>query len=262
MRIAAVISWCITIVFLSSGFLFKMMHWPGASIFLVYGFSISLPAMLIHFILRYQKKSEAKITTYAVYFYVMVLVIGLTVLEGIKASRYLLNDFIIVQQHTDKSSRYLQNLISQEKYQSNKDLINKTMQVVEILRNDRYNLIISAGGVDQDSIPLGKDNMDIAITYFVVMDEGAKGDHLVNEIAQLRNEFLNEFTQLSLNPNLLYEDVSQPRFSNEGFPQNWISYNFEHSTLAASLTKMSTLENQILHTLLIVLEEKNKRRAG
>ena len=258
MRIAAVISWCITIVFLSSGFLFKMMHWPGASIFLVYGFSISLPAMLLHFILRYKNKPEAKITTYAVYFYIFIMVVNLTTLEGIKASRYLLNDFIIVQQQTDKSSAYLENLISQQKYQSQNDLIHKTIQVVELLRTDRYNLIISVGGLDQDSIPLGKDNMDIAMTYYVVMDGGAKGENLINEISQLRGQFVNEFTQLNLNQNLLFEDISQPRYSNEGFPQDWISYNFEQSTLAASLAKISTLENQILHSLLIILEEKSK----
>ena len=66
----------ITNVLVFFGVIFKSMHWPGATVGLVFGITLSVFGMLFYFIARFRKKSEVKITTYYVYFFFFVMTHG------------------------------------------------------------------------------------------------------------------------------------------------------------------------------------------
>ena len=145
------IFWAITNLFLFTGFVFKFMHWPGASMLLVLGFPLSWISMLTYFIIRFRNKEEAKVGTYAVCFYFIVLGLGITMYGGMNASRSLLNSFVEVQHKTDKNSLLTETLIQQAKFEKFKEIKDKTALLVQQIREDKNNLIEQSGGVDENN---------------------------------------------------------------------------------------------------------------
>ena len=71
MKYLTLVFWCISSFFIYAGFVFKFMHWPGASMMLVLGFMIAIPSFIIYLITRYKDKENARLGTYGAYMFVV-----------------------------------------------------------------------------------------------------------------------------------------------------------------------------------------------
>ena len=181
----------ITSVLIFTGILFKKMHWPGASIALIFGSLLSLFGMLFYFIARYKNKHNVKVATYSVYFYFFVMVVGTGYYSAIGASRDLLDGFHDVNVRIEKSNESLIGLIS-----------NHNSEGVKLYHDiEKHKLALICGGEMStilipkeevmnrycaNGIPLYKDNQDIAAMYFL---HDGTGDELVQSLKKVRKDY-------------------------------------------------------------------------
>ena len=231
----------ISSVFIFTGFLFKTMHWPGASISLLFGSLFSLIGMLFYFIARFKNKEDVKVATYSVYFYFFVMVIGTGYYSAISTSRNVLNGFYEVNFQIEKSNQSIMNLISNTNSEG--------MKLYESIEKHKLSLI--TGGIPYSSreevleiycaegIPLNKDNLDIAPQYFIIQDNGYR---LVEGLKELRKSYISSLGEDY--PHLI-EDVEKEKFE-YGYSIPWINSLCENLPMIAVLPKLTSIQNQIL----------------
>ena len=238
--------------------MFKLMHWPSASMLIVLGFTLSIPSFIIYLIVRYKDKEKARLATYGAYIFVVFLGIGLTVFEGIKATKNILNGFIDISKSSELISTSLSDLVSDVKFDKYKGVRFNTQQLIKTIQQNKLYLIEMSGGSDQNGRPLGKDNQDIAAQFFLVDNGGENGLLLAEKINELHASYV-----------LLFEgEADRVQFNTAsavtnvyGGVESWSSVTFEHVPLATSLAKLSTIQAAILSSelsLYTYLEEKGR----
>ena len=254
MRKLANVLLVISSVLIFTGILFRTMHWPGGSLSLVFGSSTSLIGMLFYFIARYRNKGNVKVVTYSVYFYFFVMVIGTGYYSAINASKDLLNTFHYINTKLERSNEGLFKLILSEEKTKGIEVYNKI---------EHHKLALISGGsifnneskeevemhyCDQNGIPLNKDNLDISAWYFLVQENGKAGFELESDLKELRASY-SAF--LELDNSLLFDPIEE-KFSMDGFTLSWIKELCEHEPMISVLSKLTIIQNQILHCELAI----------
>jgi len=219
------------------------MHWPGASLMTVIGFTLSIPSVIIYLITRYKSKENAKLGTIGAYMFVISVGCGLTLFKGISASKNLLNSFMDVSRGNEMNSNNLQKLVNHHQYEKYKDVRVETQLLVDLIRFHKNVLIENSGGTDQMGNPLGKDNQDIAAQYFLVDNNGENGTHLSESINSLHDKYTQYYdNQLGV---VMFQKAEERQTYYGGY-ESWGSRTFEHLPLAAVVSTLSSLENTIL----------------
>ena len=244
----------ISSVLIFTGILFRTMHWPGGSVSLLLGSNASLFGMLFYFIARYRNKGNVKVATYSVYFYFFVMVIGTGYYSAINASKDLLNTFHYINIKLEKSNESLFKLILSEEKTKGIELYNKI---------EHHKLALISGGsifnnesreevimhhCDQSGIPLNKDNLDISSQYFLFQENGKAGFELESDLKELRTSYS---AVLGLDNSLLYDPIEE-KFYMDGFAVSWINELCEHEPMISVLSKLTIIQNQILHCELAI----------
>lgn len=254
MKIASIILWSITCFMLLTGFLFRGMHWPGASLMTVLGFTLAPLSMLIYFIGRIINKAKMRIPTYGVYMYFLVMFLGLTMYWGSTISKDLLNGMIDIQHQLENNNQNLVTISQESEFLAFKEVKDQTSLVIEQINRDKQYLIEMTSGVDENGYPLGKDNQDFAAQYYLVDYNGENGQRLKVMIEQLNQLYQN------LGPNLNFKLVKTDPFisTRNGIITNWIPHTVEHATLAEVLLKLSSIQNNILSNEIMLLNHLKK----
>lgn len=231
-----------------TGILFKKMHWPGASISLILGSSLSLLGMLFYFIVRYRNKHDVKVATYSVYFYFFVMVVGTGFYSAMSASKDLLNGFHDVNVQIENSNKSLINLIEKAEGISpnGRNVLSKIDNAKKYLisgglsyGNESYELL-RQGFCDARGIPLNKDNQDIAAQYFLTHPEGKE---LENLLVVLRGEYVRSLGES--HPSLF--DPIEGYLNWDGTVSPWVNNLSEHLPMISVLSKLTLIQNQILN---------------
>jgi hypothetical protein len=258
MKYLTIIFWCLSTFLIYTGFVFKFMHWPGASVMLVLGFTLAIPSFIIFLIARYKNKENARLGTYGAYMFVVFLGVGLTIYQGITASRDLLNNFIDISDSGSQQVKRLQVLTEHKKFNKYNEVRLQTQEVITLIEEGKSFLIQESGGTDQNGRPLGKDNMDISAQHYLVNDEGKNGMDLQLKINTLHEKYSGLYAEDSTD--LLFL-LAVGRANNYGGFESWLALTFEHSTLASVLAKLSNIQVSILTSELILynhLESQSK----
>lgn len=242
----------ITCFFLFIGFLFKFQHWPGATVAFLFGSLLSIPSMLLYFITRYKYREEAKISKYFVYFYFFIMVIGINFFIG-NGSRDLLNAFTMLEHSSQKINEQMAqnaeglkvNLSpAQKKYCVN------VQELCFLIDEDKKSLIEMTGGFDADGIPLGKDNQDVASTYFRYEKNNA--EHLIDKLERL-NTLASEIMGVG-SDKIIFEDIqAQSSPFEPDVKISWASKMSEHLPLSSVLANLELLKTRALQNQLTIL---------
>jgi hypothetical protein len=233
------------------------MHWPGASMMLVLGFTVSIPSFIIYLIARYKDKENARLGTYGAYMFVVFLGIGLTVYQGIGATRDLLNNFIDVSKSSEQQVESLKLLIEDENFNKYNGIRMQTQEVIELISQGKLLMIEESGGVDQNDTPLGKDNQDISAQHYLVAEEGVYGRELEIKINNLHQAYVDLYGGDS-DKVIFKPAVGMDTYY--GGHESWSSITFEYSTLAAVLSKLSNIQASILGAELVLFNHLDKTK--
>ena len=243
-------------VLIFTGILFRNMHWPGASISLIVGINLSLLGVLFYFIARYRDKSSVKIATYSVYFYFFVMVVGTGYYSAIGATKDLLNEFHFTNVQIEKSNDILLNAIGTMSSPKVMELYNeinhhKLALISGLFHNygDVTKKEVMMSYCDSRGIPLYKDNQDLAGQYFTPGGQASEvGIRLENSLKDLRVKYI---VSLGEDHPVLFDPI-QDYVNWDGSIIPWINNLSEHLPMISVLSKLSLIQNQILHCELAI----------
>ncbi len=191
----------------------------------------------------------------------------LTAMLALNVSGDLLNAFILVDKSIKESTRtveqknaFLMFGFEQAKAQNPKKVTDKYEEALTVKAHadSLYNLIqgykvlmvTTADG--PEATPenyLSTSNQDVAAQVMLVEQNGARGQELRDQIVGYR-EFLKSFcvddTMLSHNVELMLSTEDPPM--EDGVQVSWQAQNFEHLPMAASLSLLSKMQNDVRNT--------------
>lgn len=247
----------ISTVFLGFGFIGKNQHLPGASIAFILGSTLSIFAMILYFIARYQNKNDVKIATYSVYFYFFTMCLGTSFMVN-NGSKDLLNAFLIIEQNISLSNtQILNNLKNIKKTNDTQELSQITEELYTFIEDQKNVMISITGGLDEQHSPYGKSNQDVAAIHFLIEDGGFYGKELIRLLQEHQSI---AFNLLQNNSDLLRKiefDVF-PNQNNSSLENTWVSNIVEDLPLSSVNTNLTLFQNQALQNTLTVLTHLDK----
>ena len=256
MRKVANVLLIITNILVFFGVIFKSMHWPGATVGLVFGITLSVFGMLFYFIARFRKKSEVKITTYYVYFFFFVMTHGVFTF-AIGNTRDVLNAFAMLDQGTNSINNQMAENAKLFNVSANVDVVEYSKLVHELcdlIDEDKKRLVDYTGGVDDMDIPLGKDNMDDAATYFSYDKDHAK--HLTVRLEKLNNLGVKIMGSTQF---LLVEDLRNVSYSYDpAVISGWVERMTHFLPLSSVLANLELVKTRFLQNQLTILNSINR----
>lgn len=257
MRKAANTLWGIVIAFVFFGFIGKFNHWPGASIAIILGYSLSIFALLLYFIARYKDKSSVKITTYFIYFFFFVSAFGSNYFTN-KISKITFDQFSSIEQRTESSNATTKKFI--QGIRQNKQLDQKIEQylsqanlIIEEIEGNAEELIRLTGGRDGTyNYPLAKDNLDAGTSYFYYQENGRKLQSIISQL-ELLNQLGAEL-ESTYQLQLIQEDL-EPQINpfNPTMNLSWEDRMINHLSLSNILANFELLESRLLQNQLILV---------
>jgi len=256
MRTTVNVLFIITNFFVFFGFLAKFQHWPGASIGVVLGLTLSIFAMVLYLVARLINKNKVSgLPTYFVYFFFFIVAFGSNFFIT-NGSRDLLNAFTMLDNGSQKINEQMKSngeslmvdlTPSQSLYCKNvKELCN-------FIDEDKAFLIETTGGL-VDGIPMGKDNQDVASTYYKYQKN--EGEHLVEKLRILNS--LGTEIMGSESEKLILENLkNEPDLFNPGVEISWAFRMFEYLPLGSVLANLELLKTRVLQNQITILSKNN-----
>jgi DNA-binding transcriptional regulator YiaG len=255
MRKAANILWGIVIAFIFFGFLFKFKHWPGASIAIILGYSLSIFALLLYFIARYKDKSSVKITTYFIYFFFFVSAFGGNYFSS-QIATATFNQFSSIEQQTaivNNTSKQAIKEIRQSKTLDKKTAAYLLMAdeiISEIERNSQE--LVGKNGRDASNYPLAKANIDVATYFYTYYENGIRLKSIMSKLEALNS--LGHEIESIYNINLIEENLEpESNPMNPTLEKNWADRMIIHFPLSTVLANFELLESRLLQNQLILV---------
>ncbi|NOQ24159.1 MAG: hypothetical protein GQ564_02255 [Bacteroidales bacterium] len=253
----------LTIAFTSLGMLFKIMHWPYASIFLLIG--LPLPFVLfLPFYMRYHNKTKAKSDKnfFAVIFFMMYLAI-LSSLLAVNVSRNVYYSIIpLIEKSVSQSNilalrndqlyeDFTQNHKNEAEHIFIKTLNTNANDLCEILEEAKIELMLAASKKNKAIISSksvnyrdlkGADKKDNSVSFI-----SQKGDVSKENLIESRLiEFENSIRYLSDSYNL--SEILNPKdgsYSLALVRNNIYEYQIKSKTLVENLSAFSFMQNRV-----------------
>jgi hypothetical protein len=251
------------IVLFFLGTLFKLEHWPGASIMLILGavtlFSIFLP------IYAYKAYNEEKTIKNSFIFSVFVLtfIITFTFLLSLNTSRSILDGFVYMDNGLQKTLAIVENQIDNQQFDGNSQEINIAAdEIFNSIADLKKDLIAANGGLEVDSKKLK--TSDLEHLKFIRSNEIARnileGKAQVGKAYDLYNS-LQEYRSLISETSEI--DLASKKFSigllqlKQDNPKDWIIDNFYKVPLVTSMSNLTQLQLDIRLTQQELLSNNN-----
>lgn len=253
MRTTVNVLFIITNFFVFFGFLAKFQHWPGASIGVILGLTLSIFAMVLYLVARLINKNKVSgLPTYFVYFFFFIVAFGSNFFIT-NGSRDLLNAFTMLDHDSQRINNQIKdnsNSLKIDLSQDQKEYCTKVTLICSLIEKDKETLIKYSGGLDAGGFPMGKDNQDIAGSYFKY--DKNEAEHLTSILAKLNG--LGERIMGVKKDKLIIEnlndspDIYAPRVN-----ISWSSRISEHIPLSSVLANLELLKTRILQNQITIL---------
>jgi hypothetical protein len=250
-------------LFYIAGFLFKLMHWPGASVAILLGLILGV-AVFLPAISYANFKDETYIKGRFIFLTVAVMMAAMFIsLMSLSVSKNIFNDFVVAETQFDN---VLQDLIQKNTsiaksivvgdicYESASEIRAKTREIQSwinelkrelIIKTDPANKIAFSGDEIDYSMIDGKDNGNVPLE--VLFGEENKGKAF--QLKGLLQEYREFLLSISDNPELassldMLLDVSRVREIHNQ-PITWEDLYFSHRTLMSVLSSLTTIQVQL-----------------
>jgi len=231
------------------GALFKIMHWPGASIFLIFGipapFVLFLPAYIYH---HNKQKSKTDFNFFAIMF-LFVYVAVFSVLLAVKPSKTVVENGVIL----NEQNRNTYNALEQVNSLKNKELMKlgtEADKICKYISKIQFELLSISGnqpmGYEESDLTFIKNKMDKQVSARYFDEQNNKLNELKKSIEQYRELALKNIPpknkhQLEFVLEIL--DTSQLVYRQQETIKGAI--NLRHSTLMAVLNQLSRLQTNV-----------------
>lgn len=247
----------ITIMFIFTCALFKMMHWPGAGILLSIGiilpFILFLPAYLVYL----KKKEEKNLGRLISVLLLLSYISAMNATLALSVSKNFIDDSMLVHDHYALLESYyeasvnndLQNADSIQHLELMK-LSDRTEMLIKEVHALKIELLAAAAEENLDVVKadgtlnlrevLGKDNRQVSS---VVMIGNKKGVELKSSIEEYKY-FLNEFTGNN-NKEYINQFLTTSDIELEGDTYSWEKLHFDGTMLIWALNNLESLEFRI-----------------
>ena len=121
--------------------------------------------------------------------------------------------------------------------------------VYDMIQNDKNHLVYDSDGRDEDSIPLAKDNQELASGYYIFND-------VPNEKAEALKKGVDDFKKLLLAVDLVKKDkplaariekmlATRDSTDKDGVKHEWISLLVDHLPMAAATANMTLIQTYV-----------------
>ncbi|MFM7024172.1 MAG: hypothetical protein ACKOXB_14460 [Flavobacteriales bacterium] len=224
------------------GFLFRMQHWLGASLAFIGACLLSLVAVILYLIARYINKQKSLLATYAMYFMLFNIALGIVVTQPFKPTRSLLNNYHDISLKLDENAKLQsENSANLFAHLDPDDPLHtlhyNVANTLRLIDECKSKMVEESGGRDEDSIPLGKDNQDIAAIY--VMNYG---EAMRLQIGKINDGIAAFNSRYSLN--IRYVDISET-VDSDGIMSSWEQNISENVPLISVLASLSAIQFEI-----------------
>ena len=258
--IGLIITGIIGLVGFSFGTLFKLMHWPGATILLLLGsvllFSIFLPIYAYH---KYKGETTIK-NSFIFSVFALMFIITFTFLLTIKLSVNILDGFVYRNIELHNSIAIAEKNLNDIHIASNDSeaIIQIGNKLFDSITNLKKDLVIVAGGTETDVNQLKLKDVyqlnlnDIKFSrglilyeshndVLAVKDHNSKATILYNDILEYKSLLIKHLDENSFSADFVDEVL---RFKQDN-AQDWIIQNFYNIPLIASINNLSQIQLDI-----------------
>ncbi|HAF30429.1 MAG TPA: hypothetical protein DCG75_15410 [Bacteroidales bacterium] len=234
------------------GTLFKIQHWPGATILLVIGaillFSIFLPVYAYH---AYKEEKTVK-NSFIFSIYALTSIVAFTFLLALNVSRNILGEFVYTNTELYNSIAIAEGQINAVPQSS------AEIKEINLAANDLFNsisnlkkdFIISVGGIDPKTMQLTTD--DLKYSRFTNLDKNTfkiLQDTALARRTNLVYKSIQDYKSLLIknmdkdSPSSIF--INQLLSSKQDNAQDWIMQNFYRFPLIMSLNNLTQLQLEI-----------------
>lgn len=249
----------LTIAFDSIAMLFKIMHWPGAGIFLIIG--IPLPFVLfLPFYMRYHNKTKAKSDKnfFGLIFFMMYLAI-ISSLLAVDVSKDIYDSIIpqiedsisqanILEQRNDLTYEELSqnsNKKSIETLNTNADnlceILDDAMKELILAANESNRILISGKSIDYYNLK-GIGKKDLSVSFINHKGDDLKENLIENRLIDFENAIKNLSDKYQLNAILYQEDAP---YSLAVIQNNIYEGRIRSKSLVENLSALSFMQNRV-----------------
>ncbi len=257
------------------GVLFKIMHWPGASIMIVFGTLLFICPTLILYAIQQFKEQDRRFSEFWKMMFLSILASVFVLFWGTSVSRDILTSFINIE---DASIVVNQNLVSNNAYLldeiQKKDTTNialieaannihketvKLNEFIESIKNELIDKVELNPDAKRDHWYINaKDNYDVPTRY--IGDYDSKRGIELHESIVKYNAFIKEsLSKVAVNDtNIVFINLIVRPEMTSGYEMKWNEAMFYSQTMAGTLALLSSLQTQSLNaefkalTLIIV----------
>ncbi|MBI5540416.1 MAG: hypothetical protein HY951_10190 [Bacteroidia bacterium] len=256
--------------------MFKMFHWPGASVLMLFGAFLLISVFLPLFTWR-RIQLEGKITGQFVYIItIFMFLILFTSLIALNVSSNVMNGFTNQANNQEILNDYLikknldlyteiENMTDTLDIKANAVKIKKTAdELCHYIDNIQIKLLTVIDNIDEESLAellknpeniKYKDNTDVVFLYMI--GERGTGEAIV--LKQKLTEFKYMMIEKFSNDKKFIEQLNSFfNFSvnyNHGEPEPWDIYNFYDSSLIQGISKLKELQTSIRYSESIALDK-------
>jgi uncharacterized membrane protein (DUF106 family) len=258
--------------------IFKIMHWPGASILMLVGFTLLISVFLpLYTWSRIQL--EGKITGQFIYTIILSMFLVLfTSLMALNVSKNYLAVFVDHGSNEKAITSYLEkknaNTISEIEHQAD-SLINKS-QAIEIKQKadllcdyivslqidlisavEKYNEHTPRGLLDNPHLIHKKDNMDYVNNQLIGPQGNGKAKELKEKLSNYKKDLTTEFENNPMFISLVENLVNVSSKTKWGKTISWEQYQFYNRPLISTIATLNEIKTNVRMVESIALKQIN-----
>ena len=246
-----------TLALILIGAIFKIMHWPGASVMLSLSMAMILIGFVPLYIIQVFKKTSEKKGNIA---YVVMLLIGISIvvlLWRVNISKYTINRLTEMTTHNIESVELLNKRISQITEFTTDSLkipeVEKIMQYsdeLESLANQMLSGLLAS--IDQEEVALADVNH---WDYRRGANNAFLKNGLAQDFLQLSREFKDYLLEQIKDPVVLKQIEHDFRFSSEYWYIGWIPEDYLFDPIIISYQKITEFKRAIIFSEYLAIRD-------
>lgn len=254
------------------GALFKIQHWPGASIFLLVGISIPFILFLPVYIYHHNKDKNAPSRNFLAVILLLIYIAVFSVFLALGVSKNILDNLVLTGNQVENSNQYFTIASFPEDIDAEKksSVLNKANKIYSSIDEAKQALIdwdyekYDEKPITEEfdvSMVLHKD--DIYKSYHVMLYDGngsSRSVVLKNELNDFRNECFHLIGEDEDKKRIIYQLLSteniNPDPQNKEWLVSWEDDNFRNVQLVSVFNNLSMIENNVRLATLITLDSE------
>jgi flagellar basal body-associated protein FliL len=260
--LSIVIYLVVCIVFI--GALFKIMHWHGAAILMIFGVMLPFVVFLPVYIYNHNKDKDASNKNFLAVVLLLIYVAVFTVFLALGVSKNVLDNLAF----TGNNITYSNKCIDQYIQKSKTDLSDQADVIYNLINKAEESLFEAVEAENEEEntennmqllkLP-GKDNMYVA--RFVLMndeDEVCKATELKNAIDDFKKIIESDLDEDPLKEKLLNDLLSTgdyyPNPEDKDWVVSWEAKNFKNIQLVSAFNNLAVIESNVRIAEMIALQ--------